>query len=112
MSENLSTVNNSDGHRNEEIELARKRLAASLRVLDAALKVDENLRKMMEFSTTNVATAQDDVERAEQALRVVERMSMVEENTTGNNSHRENNRMISAASDSGLDQNITNLSLE
>lgn len=41
-------------------------------------------------------------------------MVEVEENTNnGNNSHQENNRMISPASKSGLDQNIiTNLSLD
>jgi hypothetical protein len=37
-----------------EIELARQRLAASVRVLDAAVRVDDNARKMMEFSSTNV----------------------------------------------------------
>jgi hypothetical protein len=41
-----------DGH--SEIELARQRLAASVRVLDAAVRVDDNARKMMEFSSTNV----------------------------------------------------------
>jgi len=41
-----------DGH--NEIELARQRLAASVRVLDAAVRVDDNARKMMEFSSTNV----------------------------------------------------------
>ena len=41
-----------DGH--NEIEVARQRLAASLRVLDAAVRVDDNARKMMEFSSTNV----------------------------------------------------------
>lgn len=41
-----------DGHC--EIEVARHRLAASLRVLDAAVNVDDNARKMMEFSSTNV----------------------------------------------------------
>jgi hypothetical protein len=41
-----------DGH--NEIEMARQRLAASLRVLDAAVSVDDNARKMMEFSSTNV----------------------------------------------------------
>jgi hypothetical protein len=41
-----------DGH--YEIEVARQRLAASLRVLDAAVNVADNARKMMEFSSTNV----------------------------------------------------------
>lgn len=41
-----------DGH--YEIEVARQRLAAGLRVLDVAVNVDDNARKMMEISSTNV----------------------------------------------------------
>lgn len=44
-----------------------------LQVLNAAVKVDKNARKMMEFSAINVETVQGNVERAEQALRGAKR---------------------------------------
>ena len=68
-----------DGH--YEIKVARQRLAASLRVLDAAANVDDNARKMMEFSSTNViATNIATVAGAQQGNKELEAAIKIDDN--------------------------------
>lgn len=68
-----------DGH--YEIEVARQRLAASLRVLNAAVNVDDNARKMMEFSSTNViATTIATIAGAKQYNKELEAAVKIDDN--------------------------------